>query len=490
VPLDPKACYRAVLARDARFDGVFFVGVRTTGIYCRPVCRAKTPGADRCSYFSHAALAERAGFRACFRCRPERAPGNGTDDLVSRMVAAAVARIEAGALQESSLEELSRELGVTSRHLRRCMQDELGVSPIELSLTRRLALARELLHGTSLSMTEVAFASGFGSVRRFNDAFRTRHGRTPTDLRRTARVPNDGHAASSVRVLLGYRAPFDWESLKAFLAARAVAGVEAVVDDSYVRTVRIGERRGWISVRPSRERALALSLEVAPSLLPVLMAVVAKTRRLFDLDARPSAIDKHLAVDPRLAHLVKERPGLRVPGAFEPFETAMAAVLGQQVTVGAGVTLASRLVAALGHDVDTPFPNVNRLWPTADRVASASEATLAKLGMPGARARSLAAVARAVVDGRLDLTRPLSPGALEESLLAIAGIGPWTAQYILMRAAAWPDAFPVGDVALAKALGMRDSTWRADTARAAEAWRPWRSYATLHLWTSLTGAPS
>ena len=484
--LDPASCYRALVARDARFDGVFFVGVRTTGIYCRPGCRARTPGEDRCVFFSHAAEAERDGFRACFRCRPERAPGSGSDSFVSRTVAVAVARIEAGALGEGSLDDLARDIGVTSRHLRRCVQAELGVSPIELALSRRLALARELLHGTSLSMTDIAFASGFQSIRRFNDAFATRHGRAPSAMRRAALSQagrrSAANARSSVRLTLEYRPPYDWAQTLAFLETRAVTGVEEVIDGAYVRTVRVGDRRGWVSVRPSRGNAV--SLEVAPSLVHDLLAIVAKVRRLFDLDARPGAIDPHLAKDPRLAPFVKKHPGLRVPGAFEPFETAIAAVLGQQVTVRAGVTLASRLVAALGEDMETPFDGLARLWPTAERVGRAREATLARLGMPGARARTLGLVARAVANGRLELDRPTSPAALDEQLLAIDGVGRWTAQYILMRAAAWPDAFPEGDAALARALG---TTRRELTPDVADAWRPWRSYATLHLWTALAG---
>ncbi len=484
--LDREACYRALVAKDTRFDGVFFVGVRTTGIYCRPVCRARTPGEARCVFFGHAAEAEREGFRACFRCRPERAPGSGSDASVSRTVAAAVARIEAGALNDGGLDELALSLGVTARHLRRCMQAELGVSPVEVAVSRRLALARELLHGTSLSITDVAFGSGWKSLRRFNDAFRAQHGVSPTVLRRRAVAA--ATSSGALRLELGYRPPYDWGSLLAFLSARAVRGVESVALGTYVRTVRIGGRRGWLALRPAQGGRHALSLEVSPALLHELMTVVQRVRRLADLDAQPDAIDPHLARDPRLAQLVKKRPGLRVPGAFEPFETAMAAVLGQQVTLRAGITLASRLVEALGEEVETPFEGVHRLWPTAERVARTREETLAKLGMPGSRARTLIAVAKAIAGGHLDLERPASAASLAAKLCALPGVGPWTAEYILMRAASWPDAFPEGDVALAKALGGTARDGAAD-ASVAEAWRPWRSYATLHLWTSLGDEP-
>ncbi len=487
--LDREACYRALLARDARFDGVFFVGVRTTGIYCRPVCRARTPGEARCVFFGDAAQAERDGFRACFRCRPERAPGSGYDDATSRLVAAAVARIEAGALNDGGLDALAAALGVTARHLRRSVQAELGVSPIELAVTRRLALARQLLHGTSLPVTDVAFASGFQSVRRFNDAFQRRHGVSPTRLRGRARGASPGET-DAVRLELGYRPPYDWRSILSFLGARAVDGVERVADGAFVRTAHVGARRGWVSVRPGRGDAL--SLAVSPSLLPELMTVVTRVRRLFDLDARPAIIDPHLGRDARLAPLVRQRPGLRVPGAFDPFATAMMAVLGQQVTVRAGVTLASRLVAAYGEEVESPFAGLHRAWPTAERVASLPAEKVAALGMPARRARTLVGLATAFASGAVDFDRPAAPEARLAELTSIAGVGPWTAAYILMRAASWPDAFPARDVAILRALrplsarepsgGERDTTL-------ADAWRPWRSYATMHLWTSLTGDP-
>jgi AraC family transcriptional regulator of adaptative response / DNA-3-methyladenine glycosylase II len=475
VPPDPTACYRALVARDARFDGVFFVGVTTTGIYCRPVCHAKTPREDRCVFFRDAALAEREGFRACFRCRPERAPGHGTDDAVSRTVREAASRIEAGALEDGGVDALARGLGVTSRHLRRCMQTELGVSPIELATSRRLAVARELLHGTTLPVTRIAFASGFASLRRFNDAFARHHGVPPSRLR--ARVP--ARATEAVRLELGYRPPLDWTALLAFLERRAVRGVEAVMDGAYVRAVRAGTRRGWLVVRPGQGHAL--SLEVSPSLLHDLVPLVAKVRRLFDLDAHPGVIDRHLSRDARLAPLVRRHPGLRVPGAFEPAETAMQAVLGQQVTVRAGVTLASRLVEAFGEAVEAPFEGVSRVWPTMNDLARRAPEAIASLGIPMARARSILGLARAIADGTVDFARP-SEADLDATLRALEGVGPWTAEYIRMRCASWPDAFPSADVALAKALGTKP---RDVTPGFAEAWRPWRSYATLHLWTSL-----
>jgi AraC family transcriptional regulator of adaptative response / DNA-3-methyladenine glycosylase II len=305
-------------------------------------------------------------------------------------------------------------------------------------------------------------------------------------MRRAANANANANANESrrdaIHLRLEYRPPYDWASILAFLATRAVRGVEAVVEGAYVRAVRIGDRRGWIAVRPGKDNGL--SLEVAPSLAADLMPIVTRVRRLFDLDARPAAIGAHLRRDGRLAPLLEARPGLRVPGAFDPFEAAALAVLGQQVTVRAAVTLASRLVEALGEDVTTPFAELGRSWPTHDRIARSREATLAKLGMPSARARALLHLAMAASTGSLDLASSSSMAELEARLLAIPGIGPWTAQYILMRAAAWPDAFPVFDAGLAAALGVPR---RAVTTDIAAAWRPWRSYATLHLWTDLAG---
>jgi AraC family transcriptional regulator of adaptative response / DNA-3-methyladenine glycosylase II len=397
-------------------------------------------------------------------------------------VARAVRRIEEGALNDGSVSDLARELGVTTRHLLRCVQAELGVSPVDLALSRRLALSRELIHGTTLRMTDIAFASGFRSLRRFNDAFRSVHGRAPLEMRRAGNEKEKNARRDAVQVRLEYRAPYDWASILAFLRTRAVRGVEAVVEGAYVRAVRIGDRRGWIAVRPGKDNGL--SLEVAPSLAAELLPLVARVRRLFDLDARPAAIAEHLRRDARLAPLVEARPGLRAPGAFDPFEAAALAVLGQQVTVRAAVTLASRLVEAFGEEVATPFAAVGRLWPTLDRLARSREATIARLGMPGARARALLHLAKAASSGSLDLASPSSIAELEAPLLAIPGIGPWTAQYILMRAAAWPDAFPVFDAGLAAALGVPR---RDVTTDIAAAWRPWRSYATIHLWTALAG---
>jgi len=475
VTLDSPTCYRAVAARDPRFDGRFFVAVRTTGIYCRPVCPARTPARSRCTFFGRAAEAEREGYRACLRCRPELAPGQGPVDAVPRLVASALARIEAGCLNEGSVDLLAAGLGVTSRHLRRALGSELGLSPVELAQSRRMALAKQLLQDTALPMAEVAFASGFRSLRRFNALFHGRFGRPPSALRRSGGEPSGG----GLVLRLDYRPPFDWEALLSFLAARATAGVEEVEGGVYRRTARLGARTGWLEVRPLPGRA-ALQARVSLSLAGALMPLAARLRALFDLDALPHLVSAHLAGDPRLRAAVRRRPGLRVPGAFDGFEAATRVVLGQQVSVAAATTVAGRLARALGEPCATPFPGLDRISPTPAAIAAAGEERIARMGMPGARARTLLALAGATADGSLRLERGAGPAELER-LRSLPGVGEWTAQVIAMRALGDPDAFPAGDLAVRRAL-------RAGLARQAEersaAWRPWRAYAAVHLWTA------
>jgi AraC family transcriptional regulator of adaptative response / DNA-3-methyladenine glycosylase II len=483
VLLDADTCYRALTAKDARFDGLFYVGVGTTGIYCRPVCRARTPGRDRCTFYRTAAEAEHAAFRACFRCRPELAPGHAPTDARVRLATTAAQRIDAGFLNEASVDDLAAELGVTPRHLRRATIAELGVSPIELAQARRLALAKQLLHDTRLPLAEVAFASGFASVRRFNAVFLARFGRPPNALRREIA---EAAASESITLRLDYRPPLDHAALLGFLAARAIPGVEAVTEGVYRRALRIGERRGWIAVRRDATRA-ALSAEVSLSLAGALMPLSAKVRALFDLDAQPSAIDAHFGADPVLGPLVARRPGLRVPGAFDAFETTVRTILGQQVSVRAATTISGRLAAALGEPLATPFPDLERLFPSAERVAEAGEDAIRALGMPLARARAIVVIARAFADGALRLGRSSDPDAARDALCALPGIGPWTAEYLTMRALGWPDGFPASDLVLRQALG--GVTPSAAIARA-EPWRPFRSYAVMHLWTASGDDPA
>ncbi len=481
VTLDPDACYRALVAHDARFDGAFFVGVKTTGVYCRPVCRARTPGRDRCVFFPRAALAERAGFRACFRCRPERAPGHASVDAVSRLVALATRKIEEGALNVGSVEDLAASLGVGARHLRRAMQEELGVGPVELALSRRVALARELLLGTSLPITEVAFASGFASVRRFNAAYRAHQRMTPSEVRRPS--PARALETNAVRVVLDVRPPFDPALAFAFLRARAVVGAESFSGETYMRAAVMNGKAGVVAITPAKARD-AIVVEVSSPLAPALMTIAARVRRLFDTDADPALIGAHLSRDPLLRGRVAARPALRVMGAFDPFEWAVRAVLGQQVSVRAALTIAARLVAKLGVPVgDARAEAPAFAWPDAGRLADASEETIASIGLTRVRARTLRGLARAVADGRLVLDRAADPGETNEALLALPGIGPWTAEYIAMRALGWPDAFPAGDLGLRKALGGVST---AECEARSERWRPWRAYAAAHLWMGLS----
>ena len=476
--LDEAACYEALVAKDARFDGAFFVGVKTTGIYCRPVCRARTPGRDRCEFFPRAALAEQAGFRACFRCRPERAPGHASVDAVSALVAAAVRRIEEGALNDGNVEELAAALGTSSRHLRRAMVAEIGLGPIELAGSRRIALARELLRGTDLPITDVAFASGFTSIRRFNDAYRASQKMTPTEVRRPTRSAKAGVLEGGIRIELDVRPPFDPAAALAFLRARSVTGSEVFAGDAWLRAATIGGTTGIVAATPT---ARAIIVEVSPALAPALMSIAARMRRVFDTDVDPLAIDAHLSRDPRLAPSVAARPGLRVMGAFEPFEWAIRAVIGQQISVAGARTVASRLVLRFGAPVPSSPPDgPTHAFPVPDVLAAADEEDIIRLGMTGARARTLHNLAKAVAEKRLVLDRGVDPTTMMASLLALPGIGPWTAEYIAMRALHWPDAFPAGDLGLRKALA---GATEAEAERLSERWRPWRAYAAAHLWT-------
>jgi AraC family transcriptional regulator of adaptative response / DNA-3-methyladenine glycosylase II len=472
-------CYRALTARDTRFDGVFFVGVRTTGIYCRPVCTAKTPGRKSCRFFTSAALAEQAGFRPCLRCRPELAPGYAPVDSTRTIAHAAAARIEAGALNGGgNLEELAASLGLSSRQLRRSVRKALGVTPVELAQTNRLLLAKRLIADTQLPMTQVAFAAGFESVRRFNALFRKHYRLTPSALRRSS----SKHVGSDcLRLALAYRPPLDWGALLRFLAARAIPGVECVTGATYHRTVGMGEQRGWLSVSPVENRNL-LAVELSTALAPALPRILARLRNLFDLDARPDVIDAHLATDPALATSLERQLGLRVPGAFDSFELGLRAILGQQVSVRGASTLAGRFAERFGEAIDTPLPCLNRITPAAEAISAARPATLAGLGLPNARAETLRKLAQAVARREIDLEPGVAPLAIVEKLQELPGIGPWTAHYIAMRASRWPDAFPAGDLGLLKASGLK-SARRLENA--AERWRPWRAYAAMHMWESL-----
>lgn len=482
--LEETTCYRALAARDPRFDGLFFVGITTTRIYCRPVCPARTAKRAHCRFFPHPALAESAGFRPCLRCRPELAPGQAPIDQPRALSRRAIARIQAGALNEPrGVERLADDLGYSSRHLRRVVQLEFGVAPIAVAQTQRLLLAKQLLTETDLSIARIAFASGFGSLRRFNALFQSNYRLAPGALRRAATrdIQHD-----ELRLTLAYRPPFDWGPLIAFLGARAIPGVERIDRLRYQRTLQVGDQTGWLSIEPVPGRN-SVQVHLASCLVTSIQPILAAVRHLLDLDARPDQIASHLESDRTLAPSLARHPGLRVPGAVDGFETAVRAVLGQLISVRAANTLAHRVSDALGSPVESPFPGLTRIFPKAETLAAASRRTLAGLGLRGTQADALRALAVA------ELERPglLSPGADPEStieqLIKIKGIGLWTAHYLALRTLRWPDAFPHGDLGLNKASGCASPR---DLLVRAEAWKPWRSYAAMHLWQSLTDSPS
>ncbi len=461
--LDADVCDRALAARDARFDGVFFVGIRTTMIYCRPICPARVSYKDRRRFFETAAAAERDGFRPCMRCRPELAPGRALCDAVPRVAQAAALRIAAGALNGRGVGDLAGELGVGERQLRRAMERELGVSPLELAQTHRLLLAKCLLTDTALPVTRIAFASGFQSLRRFNTAFREHYRMSPSALRRRpARAAPPSAAGGErgvgfVRLTLGYRAPLAWDALLASLAERALPEVEAIGDGTYARTVQLGDCRGVVLVSMRKPgHTLHLDVDVSEALLPVLMPLLAGLRHLLDLDAEPAVIESHLAAA-GLARLVTAQPGLRVPGAFEGFEVALREIAGDSTAA---------IVRELGEPIETGMPLLARLAPSAGAVARAGVQRLEDIGVPPGRSGGLAATARAVADGTLRLAPGADPEATLRALVGISSLDERAGAAIVMRALHWPDAFPDSDAALL---------------REAEPWRPWRAYAAAHL---------
>ncbi len=439
------------------------------------MCPAKTPLRRNCRFFPSAAAAESEGFRPCLRCRPELAPGYAVVDANRRLAQAAAGLIEDGRLADASLADLAQMLGVTDRHLRRVFQQEFGVSPVDYAQTQRLLLAKRLLTDSTLPVIEVAMASGFASLRRFNHLFRTRYRMTPGQLRRTA------ESAPAERLVfdLAYRPPYDWDAMLAFLGKRAIAGVESVDAKRYARTVRVMRRdktfTGWLMVAPSPRRN-ALRITLSATLAQALPVVLSRVKHLFDLACRPDEIAA------ALGPLAASHPGLRLPGAMDGFEIAVRAILGQQVTVAAATRIAGRFVEKFGDPIATPIDSLTRLFPRAETVAALDPADIAAQGVIGARARAIVALAREVAAGRLTLARSAEVDATIASLEALPGVGPWTAQYIAMRALAWPDAFPHPDVAVLKA--MKQGKAKSALA-AAESWRPWRAYAVLHLWKSL-----
>lgn len=481
--LDPRICDRARLARDCRFDGLFFTGVISTGIYCRPTCPARPPKPENIVYFPSAAAAAEAGLRPCLRCRPEAAPGspawNGTSATVSR----AMLLIRDGALNEGSLADLASRVGVGGRQLRRLFQTHLGASPKALATTQKVLFAKKLLDETRLSVTDIAFASGFGSIRRFNAAFGKVYGRSPSALRVSPDSGDSGEAGRfQCTFSLPYRPPLDWPRMLAFFAARAIPGVEWVGEGVYQRTIRVNETNGTIDVAHA-SRGDALSLTVSLSDSRDLMAIVERVRRIFDLDANMGAIHGVLTQDPAMKRLITRHPGLRLPGAWDPFEVAVRAIVGQQVSVKGARTLMGRIVARTGPRYQSSAqPRLTHRFPSARELSACN---LAGIGMPAKRIETLGALARAVAEGDLSLGAGIPGDELTARLTRISGIGPWTAQYIAMRGLGEPDAFPASDLGVLKALQQDEGRpTPAQVRKRAERWRPWRAYAAIHLWHS------
>ncbi|MFT4060197.1 MAG: AlkA N-terminal domain-containing protein [Legionella sp.] len=481
--IDGDIAYNALVSHDSRFDGVFFVGVLSTGIYCRPICPARTPKRENCHFFTSAEAAEKADFRPCLRCRPELAPGNAPVDGVQRIAHLMARQMEEGLIHEGgTMEAIAQQFSLSSRQLRRIIHQEFGVSPIELIQTRRLLLAKQLLTDTKLPIIQVVFASGFTSVRRFNEVFRKHYKMPPSRLRKEAFLQDKkAQDIQTITLQLSYRPPYDGDKMLAFLKARSIKGVEYITESSYARTVDLGKYQGWFKVTHIPQKH-ALLVELPHTLTPVLPALLSRLRHLFDLNTRPDLIYTQLIQDKQLKNSMEWHPGMRVPGAFDGFEMAIRAILGQQITVKAATTIACRFAEALGESIVTPFPELYLLTAKPEQVVAKTIDDIAKLGIISARARSILALAQAFTTGTFHLRPGVNPEKIINQLLNLPGIGQWTAHYIAMRALHWPDAFPKEDIAIRNRLG-------GISAQAAEersqCWRPWRSYAVLHIWNGI-----
>lgn len=502
IALADADCYLALKARDARFDGSFFTGVTSTGIYCRPVCSVKTPKRENCRFFHHAAQAENAGFRPCLRCRPELAPHSVVWSIqdASYILAHQAARLldepDAWVDAAPSVEKLAARLGVSDRHVRRIFDAQFGVSPMQYLQTRRLHTAKQLLADTSLPITQIALMSGYASVRRFNAAFVEHYKLNPTQLRRKGVTAGDGgnlmESGTGITVRLGYRPPYDVQAMLSFFGKRLITSIELMdngaKEPSLARTFRVeaGDKvySGWLTVKFDEARSQAV-LTVSDQLRDVLPLVIRRVRATFDLDADPNAINSVLHDD------FPAGDGLRVPGAFDGYELAVRAVLGQQITVAAARTLAQRMVDKFGEPISSPWPQLNRLFPSPAALAAAGSDALGQLGIVRQRQAAITAIAQAVAGKSLHLHGGADVNATIATLRQLPGIGDWTAQYIAMRALRWPDAFPSGDVALHKALGTQGQKNPARLAEEASwAWKPWRSYAVIRIWSGAWRGPS
>ena len=494
--------YLALKARDSRFDGLFFTGVTSTGIYCRPVCRVRTPKRENCRFFSQPSQAEGAGFRPCLRCRPELAPRahsanrsaevsvwsmQDASSILAGQAADLIDRNESWNGKTPSMQQLAQRLGVSDRHLRRIFEAHFGVSPLQYLQTRRLLSAKQFLTDTTLPVSEVALLSGFASVRSFNTAFAQHYALNPSQLRRSHDAGRSSQAEPGFILKLAYRAPYNVRAIVQFFASRSVAGMELIsllpgpMSISKTVSVDICQQHysGWLVARFDAV-GHHLELRLSDSLRPVLPALLARVRSMLDLDADPLAINSLLHAS------FPQGDGLRVPGSLDGFELAVRAVLGQQITVAAARTLTTRLVQAYGEPIETPIDGLNRLFPRVAALANASPDALGRLGIVKQRQAAIQALAGAVLTQGLQLHPGADVEATMSALKALPGIGDWTAQYIAMRALRWPDAFPAGDVALQRALGLQDCKNPAKEAELkSKAWQPWRSYAVIRAWQEL-----
>lgn len=481
-----KIWYEAFRRKDAGFDGRFFIGVRTTGVYCRPVCKARLPKFENCVFYASAAEAEQDGFRPCLLCRPELAPGLAPVDAMSNLAYKAARKIEENCAGEESLAELAQALECSDRHLRRSFMAEFHVTPRQYRQTCRLLLAKNLLTGSGLSVLNVAMASGFGSLRRFNALFKEKYHLTPTELRRQSSSSAD--QPDMVTVALGYRPPYQWEKFLAFLAQRAIPGVEKIRNNEYLRTVSLqtadgGEVCGWIRVGHQPEKNM-LAVSVSPSLLPGLPQVLSRIRSMFDLYCDPQAVGETLkAMDELKPGLYL--PGTRIPGCFNAFEMSVRTILGQQVTIKAAQTLITRFVAALGKPLQTGDDSLSHIFPTPEMIVcrkASLENILGAMGITAMRSGAIGSLAEALLNKRINLSFGANPEKEIEKLLQLPGIGPWTAHYLAMRAMNWPDALLETDYGVKKALAPLTPK---EIAVLKEKWHPWGSYATINLWNSL-----
>lgn len=486
--LDAEACYRIIQARDARFDGAFFTAVLSTGIYCRPVCPARTPKRENVRFYACAASAEAHGFRPCKRCRPETAPGTPAWNGTSTTVNVGLRLIGSGFLDEHTVPELASLLGMGERHMRRLFLEHVGAAPSALAKSRRAHFAACMLRDTDLPLSHVALSAGFGSVRQFNDVFRSVFGEQPSSMREARTLAlarrSKPRTLRAVTLTVSYRPPYAWDEMLSFFRTRAIRGVEEVTDDVYRRSISLGESTGVLEVQRAARGNNCVTVRFSGVEPAVLGVAVRRVRRMFDLDADPKAIADHLSRDARLAPLVREMPGMRIPATWDVFESAVRAVLGQHVSVSGAITIAGRLVERHGRAIEGAGA-IARVFPGAAELAHVD---VSGIGVPRSRAQTLITLARAVASGKLRFDGFAPREQLIEDLTAIPGIGPWSAHYIALRGQGEPDAFPDSDLGIRKALdALGFPAGHEERANALRALSPWRGYAAVYLWSSLAG---